>query len=218
MLHDTAASTLSLVGQGQVVDRETLAARARFDLEAMIRFSGDGAGLSDLRVMLLAVIDVVEPSVSHRVDQAMWLPTPVVEAFAGAATEAFNNIGRHSGVDRACLEVREAPSRVLVRISDRGRGFDTSALSLGRGLSRSIHGRMAGINGRVFRRSRSSCCRHCLASRCPVTFFLVDRQYCCGYRSDQDADESEDRCFHVRLLSRAARPGVHHHARVDQGS
>ena len=62
--------------------------------------------------------------------------------------EGIHNIARHSGASRAEVELDRAGDGLILRVSDNGKGFDTSAESDGHGLI-SIRQRAAGFGRRV---------------------------------------------------------------------
>ena len=57
-------------------------------------------------------------------------------------------MARHAGTGTAELRVRDGNGQVVVEIIDQGRGFDARSVPRSRrGISESIHGRMAEIGG-----------------------------------------------------------------------
>jgi signal transduction histidine kinase len=62
------------------------------------------------------------------------LPAPRREALVRIACEAVSNAARHSGADRVDLRLERDGSGVRLRVSDRGRGFDTGDPGGGFGL------------------------------------------------------------------------------------
>jgi hypothetical protein len=76
------------------------------------------------------------------------VPSPVVEAVAGAAAEALENVRRHAGTGAATLSLRGGSGAVVVEVADRGRGFEPAAVAPDRfGLARSVHERMSAVGG-----------------------------------------------------------------------
>jgi signal transduction histidine kinase len=67
--------------------------------------------------------------------------------------ESLNNVVRHSGVTEACVTVRRLDDTMVVRIEDRGRGFDAATRADGLGLH-SIRERLVLIGGAVQVQSR----------------------------------------------------------------
>ncbi len=62
------------------------------------------------------------------------LPAARAEALVRIACEAVTNAARHSGAGRVRLNVERDGPRVRLRVSDRGRGFDTMVPGSGFGL------------------------------------------------------------------------------------
>ncbi len=62
--------------------------------------------------------------------------------------EAFANILKHSGARQATVSVRTEGDRVLVRVQDDGKGFDTTLPSSGRGLANQVR-RAEAIGGAI---------------------------------------------------------------------
>lgn len=77
------------------------------------------------------------------------LPGEVVDAVVTAAGEALRNVQRHSGVDRAEIEIRALPGGgATIRIADKGRGLDASTIpASAKGISHSIIAVMSAIGG-----------------------------------------------------------------------
>jgi signal transduction histidine kinase len=49
--------------------------------------------------------------------------------------EALTNVAKHSAAERADISVELTDSRITVRVADNGRGFDTTKVSGGFGLT-----------------------------------------------------------------------------------
>ncbi|WP_460401176.1 sensor histidine kinase [Actinophytocola sediminis] len=150
-LHDTAATTLLMVGTGQVPPgADWLAPQARRDLARLRADGGPVPERADLIDLLRADLDATHLNVELEAPQALPLPFEVASALAGAAGEALNNVRRHAGTDRATVRVRGDAGSARVEIVDQGKGFaaaDSSATR--RGLRESIHGRLSRIGGRA---------------------------------------------------------------------
>jgi len=147
-VHDTAASTLLMVGLGAVRgDEPWLPAQLERDVAALHGIPTPAAGV---RETVRRVVDGARIAVDVRGDGDgdLTLPGPAAGALGGALTESLENVVRHAGTDRAevVLEVDAAAVRVTVR--DRGRGFDPAAVPPDRfGLARSVRERMAQVDG-----------------------------------------------------------------------
>jgi signal transduction histidine kinase len=82
------------------------------------------------------------------------VPAVVGKAVEGAVGEALENVRRHSGTDRAVVRLLAEPARVVVTVSDSGRGFDPATVPASRhGLVLSVRERMARAGGRAEVRS-----------------------------------------------------------------
>lgn len=150
-LHDTAATTLLMVGTGQIQRADSLlAAQAERDL-AVLRTYGDGLpARSDLALLLRAAVNLVPLRVDFDIAGEVYLPAEVAGAIADAAGEALNNVVRHAMVDSVLVRVRGGLHDVRVDVIDRGRGFTPDEVAdTRRGLRESIRGRMRRIGGRA---------------------------------------------------------------------
>jgi signal transduction histidine kinase len=148
-LHDTAATTLLMVGVGQVPPGAAwLAPQAQRDLERMRSHGGKAPARADLVALLREDLDAGHLTVDVVAPRHVSLPFDVASALAGAAGEALNNVRRHAGTDRATVRVSEDGPAVLVEVTDEGTGFVAGNGSpVRRGLRESVHGRMARIGG-----------------------------------------------------------------------
>lgn len=79
-------------------------------------------------------------------DESITLPRDVEFALILATLEALRNVARHAGTDRAEVSARREGLTVEVRISDSGRGFDTSS-ACALGVGSSIRQRMEDVGG-----------------------------------------------------------------------
>lgn len=152
-LHDTAATTLLMVGSGQVpAGAGWLASQARRDLDRL-RSSPGGRGPehADLVDLLRSGLDAGHLTIDLDAPTTLALPFDVASAITGAVGEALNNVRRHAGTDRARVRLRGGPDALRVEISDHGKGFvvteDTPTAR--RGLRESVHGRMDRIGGKA---------------------------------------------------------------------
>lgn len=150
-LHDTAATTLLMVGTGQVPQGASwLAPQARRDL-ARLRSSPGGRApeQADLVDLLRAGLDAGHLTVELDAPRQLLLPFDVAGAISGAVGEALNNVRRHAGTDRALVRLHGGPSALRVEIADEGRGFTVTGgvTTARRGLRESVHGRMERVGG-----------------------------------------------------------------------
>jgi signal transduction histidine kinase len=153
-LHDTVLATLTAIARGGL-DHRADAVRSRCAAEAdYVRrlihedsANGDtilGARLSDV------ITEVGRLGLRvHYLHERMpaGLPGNVVEGIAEASREALNNVVVHSGTRTAWLTATWDEGRLLVRIVDRGRGFDPGSVVPGFGVRSSIVERMREVGG-----------------------------------------------------------------------
>jgi hypothetical protein len=163
-LHDTAATTLLLVGQGMLTSQRWLAEQAARDLE-ILRGPGPGqSGTVDLLGLLRSTCEASHLAVDVQVDalagpraprgpavgrpRAVPVPGSVALALCGSTREALGNAARHAGVSSAQVAVQVSEGQIVVEIRDRGRGFTPNpGPSRGRGIAESIVGRMGRVGG-----------------------------------------------------------------------
>jgi signal transduction histidine kinase len=83
------------------------------------------------------------------------LPSPVADQLAASVGEALRNAERHAGTGQAEVIVTGGAGWAVVKVSDRGRGFDpATAPPSRRGIRESITGRMLAVGGRAVIASR----------------------------------------------------------------
>lgn len=151
-LHDTAATTLLMVGIGQVrSDADWLAPQARRDLDSLRSGNGgvpEPAGRTDLVPLLRADVGTARLSVEFDAPDRLPLPSGVAAAVAGAAREALTNVRRHSGTTQATVRLRGDTRSLRLDIADQGKGFSPDAVPDTRhGVRESVRGRMSRIGG-----------------------------------------------------------------------
>lgn len=157
-VHDTAASTLLMVGLGDVRgDEPWLAGQVQRDISALQDEPVESDAERELGQVLAGVSEraIVEVHL-ERPDPTDGVPVPgsVGVAVAGAVGEALENVRRHAGTGRAVVRLLETDGRVLVTVSDSGAGFTPDAVPTNRhGLALSIRERMARVGGRADIRS-----------------------------------------------------------------
>ncbi|WP_234813833.1 sensor histidine kinase [Mycolicibacterium iranicum] len=144
LLHDTAASTLLMVGQGTDLPPGRLAAQARRDLHLLNASSWEAP---PPRVELVAALrdcatHLTTPVLFEGRDE-LWLPGKTAHPVIAASREAMNNVERHA---RASL-LRVTVSDTSVLLSDDGIGFDPDKRRDGHGIDDSILGRMLRADG-----------------------------------------------------------------------
>ena len=151
-VHDTSASTLLMIGLGEVSGTEEwLPGQARRDIALL--GGAPLAGGTDVPAALRAVADRARVRVEADLPAGVAAPAEVVAALAGAVAEALENVRRHAGTGAARLVLRGGPipgGAVEVTVADDGPGFDPAAVGPHRfGLSCSVRDRMQAAGGRA---------------------------------------------------------------------
>lgn len=157
-LHDGVLQTLAVVQRRS--DDASLVDLAR-DQELELRhFIGSGpVARGDLVAELRTVAAQAERRHRQRVEVVVIEASDVsgdqLDALVGAASEAVTNAVKHSdpSVVTICVDVGDDGTGTSVTIVDDGKGFDLDAVPAGTGVTRSIHGRMAEVDGRSALRS-----------------------------------------------------------------
>lgn len=150
-LHDTAATTLLMVGLGEVgPDDRWLPGQARRDLQALSASRMRSSSAMNLGTLLdEAARDCGGLSVAINLSYPIRVSGAVASAVSGAVREALNNVARHAGVTQARISIAVDDRRVTLNVLDSGRGFDPNAVCVARrGIAYSIMARMQGIGGR----------------------------------------------------------------------
>jgi signal transduction histidine kinase len=115
----------------ELVDRIIAAAeRARLESRSVISALTSRFDASLDRALVEAAREAEErygAAVDVMVPQLVILPPARREALLRIATEAIANAARHSGVDRVRVELEHVEGGTMLRIVDRGRGFDPAA-------------------------------------------------------------------------------------------
>ena len=150
-LHDTAATTLLMVGLGQTRrSAAVLTAQAHRDVEALSGQKAPTSTSADLVGAISAVIALVPLVVDFQHPGELVRPGPVTQSMVGACQESLGNIVRHT-TETACRVLVTGDShRARIEIVDEGGGFDHRArtTTTGRGLRDSIGERLASVGGR----------------------------------------------------------------------
>lgn len=148
-LHDTAATTLLMVGTGQVPHGAGwLAEQARRDLDRLRSDGEPPPPHGDLVELLRADAEATRLAVTFDVPPRLELPFDVARALADAAAEALTNVRRHAGTDQATLSLAGDASGLRLDVADNGRGFRADDVpGTRRGLRESVHGRLSRIDG-----------------------------------------------------------------------
>ncbi len=148
-LHDTSATTLLMVGLGEVRgDEPWLRSQLERDLAALRAGTAPPNGDVDLAGSLQQTVAASRTAVDLKLGDPVTVPVPVAAAIAGATAEALENVRRHAGVDGAQVSLQARNGRVVVTVADDGQGFDPAEVPMTcRGLRWSVHERMEGAGG-----------------------------------------------------------------------
>ena len=161
-LHDTVLSTLTMVAAGAFAERTpALTAQADRDLRVLQGLQGAAAmpagqaPLADLTQKLeLAAASTGDLAVGLKL-VPVTLPSPVADQLVACVGEALRNVERHAGTGQAEVTVTGGAGWAVVKVTDRGRGFDPAATPPSRrGIRESITGRMLAAGGRAAIASR----------------------------------------------------------------
>lgn len=161
-LHDTVLSTLTMVAAGAFAGPSAaLIGQAARDLRVLQGLDGppsvaEGwAPLTELSPKLrVAAAGSDDLAVRLKLAPAT-LPSPIADQLAACVGEALRNVERHAGTGEAEVVVTGGAGWAVVKIIDRGRGFDPAATPPSRrGLRESITGRMVSAGGRAAIASR----------------------------------------------------------------
>jgi signal transduction histidine kinase len=176
-LHDTVLSTLTMVAADAFAGPSAaLTAQAARDLRVLQGLEGAPAApaapdvpggpgglggpggpvpLTDLRPELERAA-ASTGDLAVRLDLVpVTLPSPVADQLVACVGEALRNVERHAGTGQAEVTVTGGAGWAVVKITDRGRGFDPAATPPSRrGIRESITGRMLAAGGQAAIASR----------------------------------------------------------------
>ena len=138
LLHDTAASTLLMVGNETPIPPDRLAAQARRDLAVLNSRPSTLTRRIELIAALREQASGTRTSVRIHGTPALWLEGELGMAVVAAAGEAMNNVDRHAGATAISVEIGQHS----VVVGDNGSGFIPTPSTTGRGIAESIVGRM----------------------------------------------------------------------------
>ncbi len=157
-LHDTVLSTLTMVAAGAFArPSPALAAQAARDVRVLQGLAVAPAPmpprlapLTDLTAKLeSAAASVDELAVRLRL-VPVTLPSPVADQVVACVGEALRNVEQHAGTGQAEVTVTGGAGWAIIKVTDRGRGFDPAATPPSRrGIRESITGRMLAAGGRA---------------------------------------------------------------------
>lgn len=144
ILHDTAASTLLLVGQGTPLPPQRLADQARRDMNILNSHVWVPRRTeADVVAALRANAAYAATPVRFTGLQTLVTDGRIAYAVAAAAREALTNIDRHADATLAVVAIQ--PDRIT--ITDDGSGFDPATPSNRHGIAQSIVARMRHVQG-----------------------------------------------------------------------
>jgi len=164
-LHDTVLSTLTMVAAGAFAGPSSaLTGQAARDLRVLQGLDGSPAvpvppggqaPLTDLRPKLeRAAASISDLAVRLKL-VPVTLPSPVADQLVACVGEALRNVERYAGTGQAEVTVTGGAGWAVVKVTDRGRGFDPAATPPSRrGIRESITGRMLAAGGRAAIASR----------------------------------------------------------------
>jgi signal transduction histidine kinase len=161
-LHDTILSTLTMVAAGAFAQPSpALTAQAGRDLRVLKELASAPVGpaglapLTDLGPKLERVaVSTHDLAVRLKLAPAT-LPSSVADQLVASVGEALRNAERHAGTGQAEVIVTGGAGWAVVKVADRGRGFDPAATPPSRrGIRESISGRMLAVGGRALIASR----------------------------------------------------------------
>jgi two-component system, NarL family, sensor kinase len=161
-LHDTVLSTLTMVSAGAFAGPSpALTVQAARDLHVLQGLAvapavpGGLAWLTDLRPKLeRAAVSTADLAVRLNL-VPVTLPSPVADQLVACVGEALRNVEQHAGTGQAEVTVTGGAGWAVVKITDRGQGFDPAVTPPSRrGIRESITGRMLAAGGRAAIASR----------------------------------------------------------------
>ncbi|WP_306749537.1 sensor histidine kinase [Saccharothrix yanglingensis] len=154
MLHDTASTTLLMVSTGTTGDFDWLPAAARHDLQVLTSYAPVTDRDVDLGDLLTSLTAYPGLTVHTDVQCPLIVPSKPAYAIYHGVREALSNVHRHAGDLDPTLTGHDRDGLVVVRLSDRGRGFEPSQVPAHRrGLAESVRARMITACGEVHVRS-----------------------------------------------------------------
>ncbi len=144
LLHDTAASTLMMVGQDSDLDAARLAGQARRDLDLLSGTTWtDTSGPVELVAALRHCAQHRLTPVRFAGRAELLLDGRTAGPLTAAVAEVLNNVDRHARAASAVITVSDR----AVTVADDGVGFDPARVRRGRGVDTSITARMRAAGG-----------------------------------------------------------------------
>lgn len=145
LVHDTAASTLHLVGEGAKISPDRIAAQARRDLALLAEDHLSIAPDADVDIVaaLRREIALATTPVQLAGLDRLILDGRSANAVVAVVRESLNNAERHAQATSVVIDVASSG----VTVTDDGIGFDPVNTTLGHGVTESIVGRMRRARG-----------------------------------------------------------------------
>jgi signal transduction histidine kinase len=155
-LHDTVLSTLTMVAAGAFAGSSSaLTAQAARDLrvlQGLVGAPGPGApaALTELAPKLTQAAASAGDLFVQLDLVPVTLPARVADQLAACVGEALRNVEQHAGTGQAEVIVTGGAGWAVVKVTDRGRGFDPDLTPPSRrGIRESITGRMQAAGGQA---------------------------------------------------------------------
>jgi signal transduction histidine kinase len=156
-LHDTVLSTLTMVAAGAFAEPSpALTVQAARDLRVLQGLAsapavpGGSTSLTDLSPKLEQAAASTDDLAVQLELGPVTLPSPVADQLVACVGEALRNVKRHAGTGQAEVTVTGGAGWAVVKVTDRGRGFDPATTPPSRrGIRESITGRMLAAGGRA---------------------------------------------------------------------
>jgi signal transduction histidine kinase len=161
-LHDTVLSTLTMVAAGAFAEPSpALTAQTARDLRVLQELAdapvvpGGLATLTDLGPKLERAATSTDDLAVRLKLAPVTVPSPVADQLVACVGEALRNVERHARTGQAEVVVTGGAGWAVVKITDRGRGFDPAVTPPSRrGIRESITGRMLAVGGQASIASR----------------------------------------------------------------
>jgi signal transduction histidine kinase len=160
MLHTNVLTTLTLISRGDGAITDEMRRRCGREvgrLRTLVRsvVEGQPPGLTAALAEVVLAQEGLGLRIHHEVDALPAdLPSEVVDAVAGAVTEALNNVVKHAGVDEArVVATGDDGGGLRITVTDQGCGFAPAAVAVGVGLGRTLGAAVHEVGGVVTLRS-----------------------------------------------------------------
>ncbi len=152
LLHDSALQTLEGVANGLIDVDESIRGRARAEARRLRQALSGIEPEGDLAEALNRLATDFAPEgleVTCTLGEAPPLRVEATLALAEAVREALRNVTKYAGTPSVVVRAEASDGGMMVTVRDQGRGFDTEVIAPGFGLSQSVHGRLAEVDGKA---------------------------------------------------------------------